>query len=75
MFSLIVTLDKLKNLKIMDDQSNIGRENDSHIDISESKDVQYWSEKLNVPEEVLKSAVRAAGTSVEDFMEHLEQNR
>lgn len=75
MFSLIVTLDKLKILKIMDDQSNIGRENDSHIDISESKDVQYWSEKLNVPEEVLKNAVRAAGTSVEDFMEHLEQNR
>ena len=56
----------------MDDKSNTAKE-DSSIHIGEPLEVQYWSEKLNVPEEVLKNAVRAAGTCVEDFTENLEQ--
>lgn len=58
----------------MDNNSNIGHTDDSHINIAEPQEIQYWSEKLNVPEEVLKNAVRAAGTRVEDFSEHLDQN-
>ncbi len=58
----------------MEDNANIGKADDSHIDISEPQEIQYWSEKLNVPEEVLKNAVRAAGTSVDDFTKHLTQN-
>ena len=69
----MVTLAKLLNLKTMDDKTKTGKADDSQININESYEVQYWSEKLNVPEEVLKNAVRAAGTSVEDFTENLEQ--
>ncbi|BDU26618.1 MULTISPECIES: DUF3606 domain-containing protein [unclassified Flavobacterium] len=58
----------------MEDNANIGKVDDAHIDISEPQEIQYWSEKLNVPEEVLKNAVRAAGTSVDDFTKHLTQN-
>ncbi|MFD1604416.1 DUF3606 domain-containing protein [Flavobacterium artemisiae] len=58
----------------MEDSMNISDAENQYIDISEPQEIQYWSEKLNVPEEVLKNAVRAAGTSVEDFMEHLENN-
>ena len=40
---------------------------------SEPQEIRYWSEKLNVPQEVLKNAVRAAETSEEDFIEHPEK--
>ncbi|UUF13123.1 MULTISPECIES: DUF3606 domain-containing protein [Flavobacterium] len=58
----------------MDDNANIGKADDEHINIAEPQEIRYWSERLNVPEEILKNAVRAAGTRVEDFSEHLEQN-
>ncbi|MBE8726430.1 DUF3606 domain-containing protein [Flavobacterium hungaricum] len=57
-----------------DNNADRGKADDANINISEPQEIQYWSEKLNVPEEVLKNAVRAAGTSVEDFSEHLTQN-
>ena len=58
----------------MDDKSKTGKADDSQINISESYEVQYWSEKFNVPEEVLKNAVRAAGIRVDDVREYLAQN-
>ncbi|KRD12449.1 hypothetical protein ASE21_00620 [Flavobacterium sp. Root901] len=58
----------------MDDKSKIGKADDSRINITEPYEVQYWSEKFNVPEEILKDAVRAAGTNVEDVREHLAEN-
>jgi hypothetical protein len=67
-------LGKLIKLIIMDDRNNIGQENITHINISEQSEIQQWAEKLNVPQEILKDAVRAAGTSVEEVIEHLNEN-
>ena len=58
----------------MDDKTKTGKADDSQININESYEVQYWSEKFNVPQEVLKSAVRAAGTNVEHVREYLAEN-
>lgn len=60
--------------KIMDDKSEIGKADDSQININESYEVQYWAEKFNVPQETLKSAVRAAGTRVDDVRDYLAEN-
>ena len=69
-----VTLGKLLNLKIMDDKTKTGKADDSQININESYEVQYWSEKFNVPQETLKTAVRAAGTRVDDVRDYLSEN-
>lgn len=69
-----VTLGKLLNLKIMDDKTKTGKTDDSQININESYEVQYWSEKFNVPQETLKTAVRAAGTRVDDVRDYLAEN-
>jgi hypothetical protein len=69
-----VTLGKLLNLKIMDDKTKTGKADDSQININESYEVQYWSEKFNVPQETLKTAVRAAGTRVDDVRDYLAEN-
>jgi len=71
---LKVTLGKLLNLKIMDDKTKTGKTDDSQININESYEVQYWSEKFNVPQETLKTAVRAAGTRVDDVRDYLAEN-
>ena len=71
---LMVNLDKLSNVKIMDDKTKTGKADDSQININESYEVQYWSEKFNVSSEVLKSAVRAAGTNVEHVRNYLAEN-
>lgn len=55
----------------MENINRTGQEDNSHIDISE---IQHWAEKLNVPEEILKDAVRAAGTTVEEVADHITQN-
>ena len=57
----------------MENLHNTGQEQDSHIDISQQAEIQQWAEKLNVPEEILKDAVRAAGTTVEEVTEHLNE--
>jgi len=69
-----VTLGKLLNSKVMDDTTKTGKADDSQININESYEVQYWSEKFNVPQETLKSAVRAAGTRVDDVRDYLAEN-
>jgi hypothetical protein len=61
-------------IKIMDDKSKTGKADDSQININESYEVQYWSEKFNVPQEVLKDAVRATGTNAEQVKEYLAEN-
>lgn len=71
---MLVTLDKWYNVKIMENRNDITQSGSSHIDISQQAEIQQWAEKLNVPEEILKDAVRAAGTTVEEVMEHLNEN-
>ncbi|MBW1655940.1 MULTISPECIES: DUF3606 domain-containing protein [Flavobacterium] len=58
----------------MENLHNNGQEQNAHIDISQQAEIQQWAEKLNVPEEILKDAVRAAGTTVEEVAEHLNDN-
>jgi len=58
----------------MDDKLKKGKADDSQININESYEVQYWSEKFNVSTETLKSAVRAAGTRVDDVSDYLAEN-
>ncbi|WDF58128.1 DUF3606 domain-containing protein [Flavobacterium sp. KACC 22758] len=57
----------------MENLHNNGQEQNAHIDISQQAEIQQWAEKLNVPEEILKDAVRAAGTTVEEVTEHLNE--
>jgi len=56
----------------MDDKTKTGKEDDSRINVNESYELQYWSEKLNVSKERLKEAVAAVGTTVEAVKEYLK---
>lgn len=58
----------------MENINNTRQENKTHINISKQGEIQHWAEKLNVPEEILKDAVRAAGTTVEEVVKHLNEN-
>lgn len=58
----------------MENRNNTSQTEDTHINISDQQEIQQWAEKLNVPEEILKDAVRTAGTTVEEVTEHLNEN-
>ncbi|MBP1222948.1 DUF3606 domain-containing protein [Flavobacterium sp. 1355] len=58
----------------MDDKAKTGKADDTRINVSESYEVQYWSEKFNVPQETLKDAVRVAGSQVEEVRKYLAEN-
>lgn len=59
----------------MDDKSKTGKADDSRINIKESYELQYWSEKLNVSQEELKKAVQSAGPFVEDVRDYFSKNK
>ncbi len=59
----------------MDDKSKTGKGDDSRINVNESYELQYWSEKLNVSQDRLKEAVKAAGPMVADVKEHLSKSK
>lgn len=44
----------------------------SHINVEQSHLAQYWSEKLNVAQDVLCDAVKAVGTKLEALEKYLE---
>jgi division protein CdvB (Snf7/Vps24/ESCRT-III family) len=56
----------------MDDKTKTGKADDLRINVNESYELQYWSEKLNVSRERLQEAVAAVGTLVEDVKKYLE---
>lgn len=58
----------------MENTNSTPQTDHTHINISDQQEIQQWAEKLNVPEEILKDAVRAAGTTVEEVVEHLSEN-
>ena len=41
------------------------------IDVTDPRDVDYWSETLGVSETELRLAVAAVGTAVQDVRDHL----
>ncbi|WP_163396424.1 DUF3606 domain-containing protein [Flavobacterium limi] len=57
----------------MDDKSKTGKSDDSRINVNESYELQYWSEKFNITAEELKEAVREAGSLAADVEKHLKQ--
>lgn len=65
----MVNLDKLQNSEIMKHINSTGQEDNSHSNIAQQAEIQQWAEKLNVPEEILKDAVRAAESTVEEVTE------
>jgi uncharacterized protein DUF3606 len=48
----------------MDDKTKTGKIDDTRINVNESYELQYWSEKLDVSKDRLKEAVAAVGSSV-----------
>lgn len=46
-----------------------------HIDVTQERDVKYWTETFGISEEELKKAVRATGTRVRDIRSYLENLR
>ncbi|MBH3360522.1 MULTISPECIES: DUF3606 domain-containing protein [Pseudomonas] len=54
-----------------DDLSNRGPQDRSRINIEESWEVRYWSQKFGVTEQQLKDAVRAVGQSAEAVQKQL----
>lgn len=57
----------------MDDKSKQGKTDDSRINLNESYELQYWSEKFNTTRDQLKEAIKAAGPYVKDVEAYLKQ--
>ena len=57
----------------MDNKSKTGKSDDSRINVNESYELQYWSEKLNLSREELRNAVKAVGSDVKEVSQYLKQ--
>jgi hypothetical protein len=55
-----------------DNLKQTGRLDDSRINIEQDYEVSYWSEKLGVSADELRSAVAKVGPIVKNVREHLE---
>jgi Protein of unknown function (DUF3606) len=53
---------------------NVGRLDDSRINIEQDYEVSYWCEKLDVSPDQLRSAVAKVGPLVKDVREQLKRN-
>jgi len=58
---------------MIDDQTRVGHQDNGLIDTSENYEIEYWSTKFNVSVEVLKTAVKAVGNSVEAVKKYLNK--
>ena len=58
----------------MDNKAKTGKADDTRINVNESYELQYWSEKMNVSRERLKEAVAAVGPSVDAVKEYLKNS-
>ncbi|MDM0078486.1 DUF3606 domain-containing protein [Variovorax sp. J2P1-59] len=54
-----------------DDLDNRGAQDRGRININESHEVRYWTQRLGVTEEDLRKAVAEVGVSVDRVAEHL----
>lgn len=58
---------------MVDDMMEWSRKQEHHIDVSQQRDIKYWTEVFGVTEEELKEAVRAVGTHVGAVRSHIEK--
>lgn len=54
-----------------DNLQDRGPQDRSRINVNETWELQYWTRHFGVSEDQLRSAVKAAGTSVEAVGKHL----
>lgn len=59
----------------MDNKLKTGKRDDSKININESYEVQYWTQKLNVTKEQLRDAVQSVGVQVKNVEEFLRNKK
>ena len=57
----------------MDDKTKTGGADRVRININESYEVDYWSNKFSVSKDKLKAAVQTVGTSVKAVEEFLKK--
>ena len=46
----------------------------TQVNVNDQKDLQYWTERFGVPDDVLRNAVERVGSSAEAVAKHLEKN-
>ena len=56
----------------MDDKQKTGKGDDSRINVNESYELQYWSEKFDVSRDELRQAVEAVGTSAQEVEKYFQ---
>ncbi|RZJ92687.1 MAG: DUF3606 domain-containing protein [Chryseobacterium sp.] len=57
----------------MDDKAKTGKSDDLRINVNESYELQYWSEKFKITEEELRQAVSEAGAMATDVETYLKK--
>ena len=63
---------KNTNFKVMpDNKKSVGKPDRDRINLSEDYEVQDWSKKFKVTPEVLKKAVKEAGSNAKDVEKFL----
>jgi hypothetical protein len=55
-----------------DDPKQTGKADDTRINVEQDHEVKYWSEKLGVSREQLRSAVAKVGSMVKNIRDHLQ---
>lgn len=58
-----------------DNKSKIGQQDRDRVNVNESYELQYWSEKFNVAPEELRSAVDKVGVMVKDIEQELQNKK
>jgi hypothetical protein len=56
-----------------DDLSNRGAQDRSRININETHEVHYWTQRFNVSETALRQAVAEVGVAADAVAQHLGQ--
>jgi len=57
----------------MDDKLILNRLDKNRINVHEYFEVEYWSKKFGINPELLRRAVREAGTSVDQVKQYLQK--
>jgi len=67
----LITVLSASNQYVMDDKSKKSGADRARININESYEVDYWSNKFGVSKDKLRAAVQTVGTSVVDVEKYL----
>ena len=57
----------------MDDKTKKGPQDASRVNVNESWELQYWTQRLGVTAEQLRTAVKAVGPMVKDVETQLKR--